>query len=72
MRRHLLGLLEIPAIGQVDRDAGRPEDMTADFCPTPAITAPRTGKSNWKSVLLAADYGHSSLTFAFRRERATC
>jgi hypothetical protein len=31
MRRHLLGFFEIPAIGQVNRDAGCPEGVAADF-----------------------------------------
>jgi hypothetical protein len=31
MRRHLLRLLKIPAIGQVNRDPGRPEGMAADL-----------------------------------------
>jgi hypothetical protein len=28
---HLLSLLQTPAIGQVNRDAGRPEGVAADF-----------------------------------------
>jgi hypothetical protein len=31
MRRHLLRFLQIPAIGQVDGDPGRPEGVAADF-----------------------------------------
>ena len=30
MRRHLLGLLQIPAVGQVDGDPRRPEGVAAD------------------------------------------
>ena len=37
MRRHLLRLLEIPTIGQIDRDPGRPEGVAADFRADPGI-----------------------------------
>src|SRR4051794_39860537 len=38
MRRHLLRLLEIPAIRQVNSDPCCPEGMTADFGPDPSFS----------------------------------
>jgi hypothetical protein len=40
MRRHLLRLLQIPTIGQVNGDPGRPEGVTADFGLDPGLRAP--------------------------------
>jgi hypothetical protein len=37
MRRHLLRLFQIPAIGKVNRDAGRTEDVAADLRLDPGL-----------------------------------
>ena len=40
MRRHLLGFLKVPTVGEIDRDAGRPESVTPDLCPDPGRLGP--------------------------------
>jgi hypothetical protein len=40
MGGHLLCLLQIPAIGQLDGDAGCPEGMAADFRTDPGFSRP--------------------------------
>ena len=48
MRCHLLRLFEIPAIGQVNRDPGCPEQVTADLGLDPGCFSPALNHS--KSV----------------------
>src|SRR3954454_13117904 len=40
MRRHLLRLLQIPAVGQIDRNPGSPECVAPDFGLNPGVSRP--------------------------------